>query len=122
VSEVDTLERLLDYLSRPGAAEAIEKMLAVLDNLERSGVLDLLQALTDPDVVERLSHILVTPGLLRLLDNLDKLTDTLSRVASALEEPAEPASLGRLLAELRDPEVRRGLARLLAVIREIGRA
>lgn len=120
MSDVEAVERLLDYLQKPEASETIEKLVRLLENLDRSGVLDLLIAVTEPEVVERLAGIIVSTGLLRLLDNLEPLMDALGRAGTALVAEEEPKSLSQILAELKDPAVRRGLARLLAALRELG--
>lgn len=120
MSDVEAVEKLLDYLQKPGAAETLEKLLKLMENLDRSGVLDLFIAITEPEVIERLSSILVSTGLLRLLDNLEPLMDALGRASTALTAPAEPKSLSQILAELKDPAVRRGLSRLISALRELG--
>ena len=118
----DALDRLLEYLERPGSAETIDKLIRLLENLEESGILDLLLALTSREVIERLTTLIITTGTLKALDNIDKIMGSLGRAASALTEQADHSpSLGELLTALRDPEVRRGLARLIAALKELGK-
>ena len=100
--------------------EALLKTLRLLKQLNESGLLDLLLVLTSKAVVERLTGILVTTGLLRLADKLEEAPDKLAELVEALEEPVEPVRLSGLLLALRDPEVARGLARLLRVLKTIG--
>ena len=120
--ELDALEALLEWLQRPDARETVAKLLELLDNLEKSGLLDLLIAVTNPEVVERLYTIIVTTGTMRLADRLDALLDTLGTAAASLaEDPGDPPSLSQILRELGDPQVRRGLARLVAFLRALGR-
>ena len=76
--------------------------------------------LTSKEVVERLTGILVTTGLLRLADKLEEAPDRLAELVEALEEPVKPVRLSGLLLALQDEEVARGLARLLRVLRTIG--
>ena len=101
--------------------EALEKLVELLRNLGRSGLLDVLVAASDPEVVSRLYKLVVSTGLLRLLDRLPELSKLLDELVRALEEPVEPVSLMGFLRRLRDPEVGRGLARLLELLRILGR-
>ncbi len=118
--ERDPAMELLQSLEDPSAAEALAKIVELAKRLEESGLLDLLLALTDPMVVERITQYLVSPGLMKLADRLPELLDALARVSGALEEPVEPISPTKALARLGDPKVARGLARLLKIVEALG--
>ncbi len=116
------IERLASLLEDPKAAEALARLLETAVKLEESGLLDLVEALADEKVIRSLSELLLTPGSLRLLDNLDKLLDIAGTAAEALSQPAEPVGLSGLLRALGDPEVQRGLGKLVGLLRALGRA
>jgi len=116
----DPLADLLAALEDPEFQAGLQKLVQLVKNLERSGLLDAMIALTDEDAMSRLVQILLTTGTLQILDSIDRLADTAGAVVKALEEPVEPVSLTGLLASLRDPEVARGLARMLRVLKAIG--
>ena len=118
--ERDPALQLLKALEDPAAAEALAKTLELARRLEESGLLDLLLALTEPEVVERLTEYLVTPGLMKLADRLPELLEALSRIAGALAEPVEPVGPVEALGRLGDPRVARGLARLLKIMEALG--
>lgn len=117
----DALERLLLELGKPELQEALDKMVTLLKNLNESGLLDVMIALTDREAVGRLSGILVNTGSMKLMDNLDKLLAVAGEAADAMAKPVEPMPLSRLVASLADPEVARGLARLIQVLKAMGR-
>ncbi len=118
----DPLEMLIEELGDPELQESIEKMVKLAKALNRSGLLDVLLAMADEEVVARLSSMLVTTGTMKLADNIEELTRAAGEVAQALSEPVEPVPLSELVSSLRDPEVLRGLARLLRVLKALGRA
>ncbi|MCE4625792.1 MAG: DUF1641 domain-containing protein [Desulfurococcales archaeon] len=120
--DVETVERLLEFLSTEKGQETVEKLIQLLGNLEESGLLDLLIAVTDKDVIDRLMAILIQPGTMRLADKLDTLMDTIGNISQALTEPAEPITLTQALAKLKDPTVARGLARLIMILEALGRS
>lgn len=113
-------QEALALLEDEEVEEALLKTLRLLKQLNESGLLDLLLVLTSKEVVERLTGILVTTGLLRLADKLEEAPDRLAELVEALEEPVKPVRLSGLLLALQDEEVARGLARLLRVLRTIG--
>ncbi|MEB3861146.1 MAG: DUF1641 domain-containing protein [Desulfurococcales archaeon] len=118
----DPLEMLIEELGDPELQESLEKMVKLVKALNRSGLLDVLLAMADEEVVARLSSMLVTTGTMKLADNIEELTRAAGEVAQALSEPVEPVPLSELVSSLRDPEVLRGLARLLKVLKALGRA
>ncbi len=114
------VDRIAEHLEDEVTLEAIEKTLAILRNLERSGILDILEALTDPEVIERLTRILISTSSLKLADNAPELIDKASKAAEALVKPVEPATPAKLLASLKDPRVARGIARLIEALKALG--
>ncbi len=120
MSAGDPLGELIAALEDPEFQEGLRKLVRLVKNLERSGLLDMLLALTDEEVLGRLFQLLLSPGTLRLLDNLDTVADKMAAVMEALEKPSEPVSLTGVVASLRDPEVARGLARMIEVLRVLG--
>lgn len=117
----DPIERLITELEDPEVQEALSKMVELARNLERSGLLDILLALTEPEVVKRAVEMFITTGTMKLGDSLDKLLDKLGDIAETLEEDVEPITLGKLLVSIKDPEVARGLARLIAILKVLGK-
>jgi len=116
----DPLADLIAALEDPEFQAGLQKLVQLLKNMERSGLLDALVALTDEDAISRLIEILLTTGTLQVADRLDRIADTIGVIVQALEEPVEPVSLTGLLASLRDPDVARGLARMLRVLKALG--
>jgi len=111
---------IVDKLGQPEVRRALVKAVDLLANLERSGLLDLLVAVTDEDVVRRVVQLVMATGTMKLADNLPGLLDKLGAVAATLAEPAEPLGITGLLESLKDPAVARGLSRLVAVLRVLG--
>lgn len=122
MAKVDPVERLITELDDPDFQEALDKTITLLKALNRSGLLDILLALADEEVVSRISSMLVTTGTMKMADNLEALTRVAGEAAQALAEPVEPMTLSQVLSSLRDTEVARGLARLVALLRALGRA
>ncbi|MEB2835728.1 MAG: DUF1641 domain-containing protein [Desulfurococcales archaeon] len=120
MAERDELMEVIDKLGQPEVREALVKAVDLLANLERSGLLDLLIALTDEDVVKRIVQLVMTTGTMKLADNLPELLDKLGAIAATLAEPAEPLGITGLLESLKDPAVARGLSRLVTVLRALG--
>ena len=52
----------------------------LLKQLKERGVLDTLVHVTEPEVIERLSKLLLSDGTLRLLDHIDELLSTLGEL------------------------------------------
>lgn len=101
--------------------EVIEKFMQLIKNLDESGIIDVLTAATDPEGMKRLVQILITPGTMKLVDNIDVLLNLLGDISKALSEPVEPVSLFTFMRKLGDKEVGRGLARLLAILKILGK-
>ncbi|MCE4609564.1 MAG: DUF1641 domain-containing protein [Desulfurococcales archaeon] len=121
MAERDVLEALIEKLQDPEFQSSIEKLVMLLDNMNKSGLLDLLVTVTDPDVIDRLMEILITTGTMKLLDNLDTLLDKAGDMVDAMTQPAEPVSISKLLAELSKPEVAKGLGKLIKVLEALGK-
>ncbi|GAB6148038.1 helical membrane plugin domain-containing protein [Stetteria hydrogenophila] len=105
----------------PEAEEALEKLYKIALNLEEAGILDTLVAITEPETLNRLVSILMTPGTMRLVDSLDMLLNMLGEIVMVLKEEPEPAGVRKLLSSLRDPQVARGLGRLIAILKILGK-
>jgi len=120
--ERDALETVLAQLEDKDLQEAILKIVELARNLNKSGVLDMLIALTDKEALSRLIEMLMTPGTMKLMDNIDGMTNLIGDIAVALREPVEPVTVTGLLRSLADPEVSRGLARLILILKILGRA
>ena len=121
MAERDVLEALIVKLQDPEFQSSIEKLIVLLDNMNRSGLLDLLVTVTDPDVINRLMEILISTGTLKLLDNLDILLDKAGDLVEVMNQPADPISISKLLTELSRPEVARGLGKLIKVLEALGK-
>ncbi len=121
MAERDVLEALIERLQDPEFQSSIEKLVMILDNMNRSGLLDLLVTVTDPDVINRLTEILITTGTMKLVDNLDTLLDKAGDMVDAMTQPAEPVSISKLLAEVSKPEVAKGLGKLIKALEVLGK-
>jgi len=121
----------------PERREALEKFLDLLVRMNELGLLDTLKDLMDPELIGRLSELVLTPGTMKLLDRADDLLElagsvnvedlkrSLPLVKAALEALArepKPVGLRGLLGALRDPDVQRGLGLAIEVLRAIGKA
>jgi uncharacterized protein YjgD (DUF1641 family) len=121
----------------PERREALEKFLDLLVRMNELGLLDTLKDLMDPELIGRLSELVLTPGTMKLLDRADDLLElagsvdvedlkkSLPLVKAALEALArepKPMGLRGLLGALRDPDVQRGLGLAVEVLRAIGKA
>jgi uncharacterized protein YjgD (DUF1641 family) len=121
----------------PERREALEKFLDLLVRMNELGLLDTLKDLMDPELIGRLSELVLTPGTMKLLDRADDLLElagsvdvenlkkNLPLVKAALEALArepKPVGLRGLLGALRDPDVQRGLGLAIEVLRAIGKA
>jgi uncharacterized protein YjgD (DUF1641 family) len=121
----------------PERREALEKFLDLLVRMNELGLLDTLKDLMDPELIGRLSELVLTPGTMKLLDRADDLLELagsvdvedlkrgLPLVKAALEALArepKPVGLRGLLGALRDPDVQRGLGLAVEVLRAIGKA
>ena len=121
----------------PERREALEKFLDLLVRMNELGLLDTLKDLMDPELIGRLSELVLTPGTMKLLDRADDLLElagsvdvedlkrSLPLVKAALEALArepKPVGLRGLLGALRDPDVQRGLGLAVEVLRAIGKA
>jgi uncharacterized protein YjgD (DUF1641 family) len=121
----------------PERREALEKFLDLLVRMNELGLLDTLKDLMDPELIGRLSELVLTPGMMKLLDRADDLLElagsvdvedlkkSLPLVKAALEALArepKPVGLRGLLGALRDPDVQRGLGLAVEVLRAIGKA
>lgn len=121
----------------PERREALEKFLDLLVRMNELGLLDTLKDIMDPELIGRLSELVLTPGTMKLLDRADDLLElagsvnvedlkrSLPLVKAALEALArepKPVGLRGLLGALRDPDVQRGLGLAIEVLRAIGKA
>ena len=101
--------------------EVVQKMIKILENLDEAGIIDVVEALSDPETMRRLIKILIKPGTMKLADNIDSLLNILGDISKALSEPVEPISLFTFMRRLGDKDASRGLARLLAILKILGR-
>ncbi|MCE4626296.1 MAG: DUF1641 domain-containing protein [Desulfurococcales archaeon] len=121
MSERDPLAQLLTELENPEFQEALSKLLELVKNLEKSGLLDMLVAITEPEVINRIFDMVITTGTMKLGDSIEGLLNKLGDVAEALQEDVKPASLSELIASLKDPEVAKGLGRLIVLLKALGK-
>lgn len=117
----DPLAEALAELEKPEFQNALSKLIELVKNLEKSGLLDMLVAFTDPEVINQLLDMVITTGTMKMGDSIEELLDVFGEVAEALRGDVKPMSLSGLLASLRDPQVARGLARMVAVLRALGK-
>ncbi len=115
---------------------ALERALDLLVKLDEMGVLETLDEVLEPEVIEYLMRYLMHPGLLRAADRLDIVFDALGRIdieaaagqaellnkaLKSVPKEAKPVGLGGLLSALRDPDVQRGLGFLVEFLRNLGK-
>jgi len=117
----DALEYMLSGLEDPELQDALIKLVNILKELNKSGLLDLLAAITNPMVVERLLNLLINTGTMKLVDNIDNLTAKLADIAMILESPGRKITISEFLNSLRDPDVSKGLYKLIEILRVLGR-
>ena len=117
----DPLEYILESLEDPEFQTAINKLVDVVKNLEKSGILDLLETITDPMVLDRLAQLAASTGLMKLGDNIENLLDIVGDITSLLEKPVEPIGPSKLLLSLKDPDVARGLTIAIELLRLLGK-
>lgn len=101
--------------------ELLDKLNLILSNITESGLLDMLAAASDPEAIRRLIQILINPGTMKLVDNIDVLLNQLGDISKTLSEPVEPISLFTFIRRLRDKDASKGLARLLAILKILGK-
>ena len=135
---MDHLDRLLTTLGEldEDAIEGFEKIIRILKNLNRMGILDTLESVLTPEIIGSLSRYLMSGGLLRLLDGLETLSEALGEleferireamplVRGALEgipERAERVGLLGLLGKLRDKDIQRGLGVVMEILKAVGK-
>ncbi len=99
LDNLPTLIRLASRLSEEETVEALSKLVNLVVELDRRGLLDRLIALigkVEPEKIERL--------------------------VETLEAPAEPAGMLDLAKALKNPEVRKGMGLLLRILSVLGEA
>jgi len=119
VEEKDVLGRLLAELENEEFQQGIDKLINIIKNLEASGILDFLEAITDPALLNKLTELF----LINISDKselIENLLDQLTEAVAVVEKAEEPRSLTGLLAELRDPEVLKGMARMIKILKVLG--
>ncbi len=118
------------------AIEGLGKIIDLLKVLNKTGILDALNDILKPEMIDRLSRFMINKGFLRLLDRLDVLLDMLgeihyeevertipllNNVIKAVPEEAERVSLLGLMRKLRDEDVQRGVGVITEILKAIGR-
>ncbi len=117
--------------------EALQKFTNIIVKMSKMGLLDLIEGLIDEEVIGRASEVFVTTGLLKALDNFDKLTNILSEIDydkldgtaklinSTLEalskDSVKPVGLFGAMRALRDKDAKKGLGLLIEILKAIGR-
>lgn len=116
--------------------EALQKFLSILTKMYKLGLLDLIEGLIDRDVIKGLVSTFLTTGVLKILDNFDKITDAISKIDfdkldlaidtlnSALEvlskKEIKPIGILGMLRSLRDENAKKGLAILIDLLKTVG--
>lgn len=116
--------------------EALEKFLDLLVKSNQLGLLDTVRDLLDPELIGRLSEILLRPSTLQILDRLDEILDALGKVdpdtlvrslgllgevLDSLQKEAKPVGVTGLLRSLSDPEVQKGLGVAIEILKALGK-
>ncbi len=117
-SELQEINMLLED---PSTVAAIKKTLQLIVNLEKSGILDLLLALTEKNVISKVMEIMINTGSMRIVDNADYLLDKLGEATMMLRKPVNEPTIAELLKTMFDKETLSGLIRILNVIKALGR-
>ena len=121
MEERDPVEMFLAHLEDPSFQDIIGKLIEMLRNLEESGLLDVLVALTQPEVIRKIIDLELASNASKLGEIIDIFTEKLDGIIDALSKDAKPAGLSQVLSSLKDPEVARGLARLVEILRALGK-
>lgn len=132
VEEIKSVKEVLT----PERAEALEKTLDLLVRAKDMGLLDAANDVLEPEVLGGLAKVILSPGLLSLLDRLDEITEILARIdydslkenlelvntaLASVPKEAKPVGLGGLLGALRDPDVQKGLGFMIEFLRALGK-
>lgn len=127
----------LEEILTPERKEALEKFLDTLVKLNNMGFLDAVRDILDPELVGRLSEILLRPSTLQLIDRLDDILDALGKidpdslinsasllgdVLKAMEKEPKPVGIMGLPAAMSDPDVKRGLGVAIEILKVLGKA
>lgn len=118
---VATVERVVTPELDEDTIKGLKRLSRLINKAEKSGILEVIEAILDEGVIEKASNYVITPDLLRVLDRLDELFKVLSYLLVSLEKEREPKSLIGLMNEIRkDPEIRVGLMRLFYFLKLLG--
>ncbi|BCU67989.1 hypothetical protein HS7_14260 [Sulfolobales archaeon HS-7] len=109
---VQTIDGLVEQLAE--SKDALEEFLALLNALQKSGILPLLIGIVEK-LDENLAFLAEQNAI--FIRNVNVIYSVLSG-----KEEVGNVSLGELIRELNDPDVRRGLHLVLKVLKAIGSA
>lgn len=129
VSLLFNLEKLsatLEALAK--SADSVTRLLSLLDKLEKSGLLALLESLAEPENVGEAVKSYFTTGAFYVMNEAPKMLDAMAsiRIAQALDAAMRESRgkqvgfLKAIDALLLDEDVRRGLYFLVRLMKEIG--
>ncbi|MCI2415031.1 MAG: DUF1641 domain-containing protein [Candidatus Aramenus sp.] len=134
----NSLVELLDVVTNDDNLASIKKVLGLLSDLQRSGILDPIAGiLKDEETIGKVVSGLVNDFTLNLLNNWDQIMKDLSKlnlenfkyytvlvneIGDAIKtESVKPLGLMGLLSALRDPDVQKGVGLVISILKHIGR-
>lgn len=123
----EKISALLEALAKN--ADALSKLVSALEALDKSGLLDVLSSLAEPEVLGEAAKAYLSTGTFYLLNEAPKLLDGLAsmRVAQALNDAIDeskakqvPGFVESINYLLLDEDARRGLYLLVRLLKGIG--
>ena len=124
---LDKISGMLEALAKN--ADSIARLLTLLERLDRSGLLALLESLAEPETLGEAARSYLTTGTFYMLNEATKMLDAAAsmRLAQALETAVNegrnkqaPSFFESLNVLLLDEDARRGLYFFVRLLKEIG--
>lgn len=124
---LDKISGTLEALAKN--ADSIARLLTLLERLDRSGLLALLESLAEPETLGEAARSYLTTGTFYMLNEATKMLDAAAsmRLAQALETAVNegrnkqaPSFFESLNVLLLDEDARRGLYFFVRLLKEIG--
>ncbi|MBE9391207.1 DUF1641 domain-containing protein [Fervidicoccus fontis] len=114
-------QELLKLLQNPELVESLNKTLSLLINLNKTGLLDMLNAIVNEDFIASLMKLIMTPEFLRLMDSINDLMAVLQQVTDVMIEKEEKKTgLTGLMRAFSDPDVQLAATKLVKILKVIG--
>ena len=138
LDNLPSLLKILEKVSKEETVTALKKLLDIVVRLDKLGILDLVRdIISDKETMESISKLILSPGFLKLLDNIDRVDELLLKVnyssLEKLDKPInsflegltskpKPVGLIGLLGALSDSDVQIGLGALINSLKGLGKS